>query len=447
MQIPATPPDFNSLFENLNSEEMRLIMGYNSPMDSKNRYVHWNKLRFLPTPEGFTTELWWLAIKQSRKNSFRSINIDNHNMDDLKFANIFDEKLFNLDKSATGKNFMNEQILNSHMKDTYLISSLIEESIRSSQLEGATTTRKVAKDMIQKGRDPRDTSEKMIFNNYEAMQFIRSIREEELTPNIIKELHRIVTKGTLKNEEDAGDYRVNADNIHVVASENAQILYTPPDESEIESRVQQICDFANNKIEGQKFIHPIIRAILLHFLLSYTHPFVDGNGRTARALFYWLMIKQGYWLIEFISISKILKNAPAKYGASFLETETDENDLTYFIDYQLEVIERAIKEFYTYYYKKIEDIEDFDKILEDNESLRKEFNVRQIAIIKHALKHPGYIYTIKEHSIINNVVYDTARKDLLQLAEKYSLLMKMKEGKTFNFFAPMNLKDRLDSVT
>ena len=87
--------------------------------------------------------------------------------------------------------------------------------------------------------------------------------------------------------------------------------------------------------------HHHIRAIILHFWLAYGHPFVDGNGRTARALFYWAMLHEGYWLFEFISISNILRKAPAQYGLSFLYSETDDNDLTYFIVAQTKVIRRA----------------------------------------------------------------------------------------------------------
>lgn len=52
----------------------------------------------------------------------------------------------------------------------------------------------------------------------------------------------------------------------------------------------------------------------LHFMLGYEHPFVDGNGRVARAMFDWAMLRNGYWLFEFISVSRIIRQAPAKYA-------------------------------------------------------------------------------------------------------------------------------------
>src|SRR5205814_10028127 len=56
--------------------------------------------------------------------------------------------------------------------------------------------------------------------------------------------------------------------------------------------------------------HPMVRSMILHFWLAYDHPFVDGNGRTARALFYWSMLRNGYWMFEYITISKIILSGP-----------------------------------------------------------------------------------------------------------------------------------------
>jgi Fic family protein len=63
------------------------------------------------------------------------------------------------------------------------------------------------------------------------------------------------------------------------------VFHTPPPAAELPARLEAMCDFANSKTPDT-FIHPVVRGIFLHFWLAYDHPFVDGNGRTARALFY-----------------------------------------------------------------------------------------------------------------------------------------------------------------
>ena len=219
--------------------------------------------------------------------------------------------LYEIDVQGGGELKATEQVANPNIRDSFLINSLIEESITSSQLEGAATTRKIAKEMLRQKRMPRDKSETMILNNYHAMEYIKDISNESLTPALIYELHRILSKNTLDNSDAEGELRVS-DDIYVGDDRDATVIHVPPKAEELQNRIENICNFANTS-NPTEFLHPVIRAIILHFLLAYDHPFEDGNGRTARALFYWSMLKQGYWTMEFISISRILKSAPAKY--------------------------------------------------------------------------------------------------------------------------------------
>ena len=298
--------------------------------------------------------------------------------------------------------------------------------------------------MLREGRRPKDKSEKMIYNNFNAMQFIRSVKNESITPEIIKELHKILTEGTLDDSSKIGAFRNGTDDIYVM--NNDEIVFTPPDYKEIEKRIKQLCHIANDPDFFGHFVHPVIKSIILHFYLSYIHPFIDGNGRTARALFYWSMLKNGYWLTEFISISRILKNAPSKYSVSFLYTETDDNDLSYFIDYQLKVIKRSIEELHLYIRNKINNIESVSKLIRSTK-LSNKLNPRQLSILKHAIKRPGYIYTINEHKNTHAIAYDTSRKDLLDLSDKYELLIKVKEGKGFIFLSPSNIEERIKKLS
>jgi Fic family protein len=182
----------------------------------------------------------------------------------------------------------------------------------------------------------------------------------------------------------------------------------------------------------------VIRAIILHFWLAYDHPFVDGNGRTARALFYWLMLRHNFWLFEFISISQIIRKAPIKYGRAFLYTETDDNDLTYFILYHLDVIRRAIKELHEYIKRKTEKLQALERELRGIVVL----NHRERSLINHALRHPHQRYTFKSHQTSHNVVYQTARNDLLDL-ERRGLLISQKIGKTWYFTPVGELEEKL----
>jgi len=438
--MPQTPPKLDELLPPLLEQANRFnaIIAAVSGPTHKGRYLHWDKLRYLRPPEDLTVREWWFAIRFARSRLLKGLPMRDSEGRAFRFAmpDLAQEQAYQITRDASGSIGMSEQVTNPATRDRYLVSSLIEEAITSSQLEGAATTREVAKEMIRTKRPPKDRGERMCLNNYVTMQQIRDLKGEPLTPELILGLHRNVTKGTLDKPDAAGRLRREDEKVEIVTPYN-EVLHTPPAAKELPKRMAAMCDFANGKTPDY-FIHPVARAILLHFWLAYDHPFVDGNGRTARALFYWSMLSQGYWLCEYISISQIIKKAPAKYGRAFLYTETDENDTTYFILHQLEVIQRAIEQLKRYLKKKADEIRQIEQLLRKSAQI----NHRQLGLLSHALRHSDAEYTVLSHQRSHNVAYDTARSDLLDLADR-GLLVQRKIGRTMYFSPASDLEGRL----
>jgi Fic family protein len=292
---------------------------------------------------------------------------------------------------------------------------------------------------LREGREPRNRSERMIINNYRALQFMREEMDGPLRPETVFELHRILTEGTLKDPSAAGRLQSFLDDrVAVYDRDDGQPVHKPPHADQLPERMQLLCDFANEGDDGEQFIHPVVRAILLHFWLAYDHPFEDGNGRTARILFFWLMRRRGYWLVEYLPISRILRQAPAQYGRAFLETETDEGDLTYFLIHQLRVIERAIDELHLYLRRKTGEIKEVEDLLHGVDI----FNRRQLALLSDALRHPDRSYTFGGHADIHRVTHETARADLSRLADR-RLLKRRRVGREYAFDSTTDLAKRL----
>ncbi|WP_207385179.1 Fic family protein [Legionella beliardensis] len=406
-------------------------------------YLHWDKIRHLSPPLNLTSEQWWFFIKIARSALYKKLPFEDKYKNPFVIAtpDIMQQKLHLIDR-LSGNSIQSPTLtINKNLRDTYVIQSLIEEAITSSQLEGASTTRQIAKEMLRARRKPTNLSERMIFNNYEAMQFVREVRDIPLTKEIILELQGTLTKDTLDNPKAIGCLR-KSDDIRIWDNTD-KILHVPPNFYELDERIQKICDFANSKEDDYKFfLHPVIKAILLHFMLAYDHPFEDGNGRTARALFYWSMANQGYWLMEFISISQIIKKSPIRYALAYLHTETDSNDVTYFAIQQLDIILKAIEYLHEFINEKGRKTRETEKLIYTNQSLKNQLNHRQIALIMHALKHPKTQYLIETHRQSHNITYQTARTDLLELGE-LGLLIKQKIGKAFVFIVPTNLETRI----
>lgn len=451
MRVPTEPPDPLKLLEKAIKRGAQKLMNVikdagGAAPDGK--YRHWDTLRHIAPPGDLTAEEWWLGIKLARQQLYVELPLSAKEGKSFRYALVdaAQRMLHFIDKNASGAIQVEEVVTDPTARDTYLVKSLIEEAITSSQLEGASTTRAAAKDMLQRGRKPRDRSEQMIYNNYQAMQFIRSVKTAALTPSVILELHRILTYKTLDDPSAAGRLR-RADEGIVVADAFGGLLHSPPDASSLSDRLKALCAFANERSDddARRFVHPVLRAILLHLALAYDHPFVDGNGRTARALFYWSMAAQGFWLSEFISISRILKKAPARYSEAFLYVETDDNDATYFLLSQLSVIQRAIRALHEYLAAKTKEIRETEEVLRHSAFVSAAFNYRQLALLNHALKHPGFSYTFESHRRSHGVTYQTARTDLLAL-EEAGLVERLVRGRTFVFVAPDDLKRRIDGL-
>lgn len=441
----APPPDFDTMMAAIEPDRLMKVVRSELTRHA-GEYVHWDKLRQLEPPPDLTSEEWWLAIKWGRQALLRPFALTDSSGHQFEYSSpdLVLRMLHHVDQRCSGEIAMPEVVTaDDQARQHYLVNSLMEEAIRSSQLEGATTSRRVAKDLLRSGRPPRDRSERMILSNYEALQFMRGMGGT-LTPPTILELHRILTRETLDDPSAAGRLQTpDEQRVGVFDRGTDRLLHQPPPADQLPARLEALCAFANEPDDSERFIHPVVRAILLHFWLAYDHPFEDGNGRTARALFYWYMRARGYWLVEYLSISRILADAPAKYGKAFLHTETDERDTTYFIVFQLEVIQRAIAELHAYLDRKVKEIREVERLTRAGSD---RFNHRQLALLGHAIRTPGHGYTFNSHSASHGVTHETARNDLLPLVDE-GLLERRRVGRRYMFSAHPQLTERLKQIS
>lgn len=442
MKLPVTPPPWRQLFEDHAGELGRILSLHLGP-EVKGRYEHWDHLRHLTPPDGLTAEQWWLGIKLARSALQRRLPLLDKlgNPLTVVLGDSIQRKLFLAARDAAGALRGQDGVQPDSMRERYLMRSLMEEAMTSSQLEGAATTTQVAKDMLRSGRQPRDYGERMIYNNYVAMRELQEWRRRPLTPEAIFEMHRMLTDGTLEDAECAGRLRRKGEDI-VVEDETGKVLHVPPSAQKLPARMQALCDFANQADDDEHFIHPVVRAIIIHFQIGYDHPFVDGNGRTARTLFYWSMLRSGFWMAEYLSISSILRQAPAHYMRAYLHTETDATDTTYFVSHQLDVLLEAIDGVHGYIARKQREQANAAALLKPGSKLARLLNHRQRALLLNALKHPEKLFTIEVHRRTHDTSYQTARADLLWLVEA-GLMNQHRQGKAFVFTARPDLDKKL----
>lgn len=402
MHLPRNPP----VLETILSDEKRSKMILSDDIgkiarEYNERYLHWSEVRLRKT-EGFDADTVWARMKLSRMDSGNTLNFGR-----TQYTYCITDRTMRILREFdmnTSSGILPETMDDSR-KVYHSVSSLMDESIASSQMEGAVTTTKVAKELLSKNLHPKDRSERMIVNNYRAMLFIKDHKEEPLTPDLIKEIHRIVTDRTL-DERLTGRFRDN-DDVVVQDSLTGEVFHTPIPKEEIELSIRQLCDFINDE---NGFLHPIIKGIILHYAIAFIHPFEDGNGRVARTLFYWYELKSGYWLMEYLTISKYIKEHKSKYEESYIFGETDGNDMTYFILYNLKALTDSSDRFKEYLRRKTEE----ERTVADDLS-GSGLNSRQIGIVTSLMN--GETVTVRSVQKQYGVSLNTSRADIRLLLE------------------------------
>lgn len=442
----AEAPSIPDLIEKLTVDEALDTMTFSAEVLPRDRYLHWDKLRHLKPPDGLSSEQWWLKIKLARSDEMRQLPLTDPGGNPFGYTlpDTAHRHLHHIAQRCSGEVAMDEVVTSEREAgQRFLVNSLMEEAIRSSQLEGATTSRVIAKELLRSGREPKNRSERMIANNYRALQFMREEMGETLSPDSVLELHRIVTEGTLDDPTAAGRLQQPGEKrVAVFDRDDGEAIHKPPPAEQLPERMHLLCEFANEKEDGERFVYPVVRAILLHFWLAYDHPFVDGNGRTARILFFWLMQRRGYWLAEYLPISRLIRKAPSQYARAFVEAETDGGDTTYFLIHQLKVIERSIDDLHRYLRRKIAEVRDVERLLHGDDEL----NGRQLALLTDAIRHPDGLYSLESHAASHRVSHETARSDLKQLVDR-GLLIRRRRGRMHVFEPAPDLENGLRKST
>ena len=281
--------------------------------------------------------------------------------------------------------------------------AVLDEAVYSSVIEGAFTTRKEAQAFIWEGRTPKNKSEQMVKNNYEALTYVLENIDVPITKETIFQIYSLVTKDTLEEPAASDCYRSEP---VFVRSQRGEVVHTAPRAEQVPQMMDALVAFI-----ADSELSPLIKACVAHFYFVYVHPFIDGNGRTARALSYMILLQAGYDFFRYFSISGVIAEERSKYYKAIKDVEDDGYDMTYFIDYSIGMLARTVK--------KMEDRLVNKVVMEErlNQLKTSGANDRLIAGAEWLLKSPNNSVTIKAWEKKFGVVTETARQDLFKLEE------------------------------
>lgn len=443
MLFKLKKPDISSIDKNqplelLSEERGSEIFDFVKKV-SNTEYIYWDVFRHkAPSPKNISKESLWTVTKLIRKA--QSIKTPIRDKDGNLFVwsklQYFEQFFHELDMNTGGGLFVGNFDIDKANKQKLISRGIMEEAIASSQLEGAATSRQAAKKMLREGKKPKNRSEQMILNSYVSMKSIEeSYKEKDMTMDLLLELHGMITLDTIDSEGERPRLRNENDPIVVSDEVSGEIYHEGPLMSFALPELERLVAFANDDLEATEFIHPVIKAIMLHFWIGYLHPFTDGNGRLARLLFYWYLMKKGYWAFAYLPISKVIKRSPKQYIMAYVYSEQDDNDLSYFINYNIQKIKLAVRDF----------IEYLERQASMNVSMREKYgaqyklNERQIHLLQYLYGDADGGTTLIAHMNVHQVSKMTARNDLKDLVQK-GFLSSMKQGRNVSYSGTEEIK-------
>lgn len=407
MKTPAMPPDYIEEFAGAAKTlggDLAAALG----QSSLEPYDPWDKFRYQTPPFGLSISQWWGIVRLQRENNAIPISLRQQSGKPFHYClpafisrecYFLSQKLSSLDMSVS-----------EYQRDKFIYNGLTDEAIYSAQLEGASTSRRVARQLLEQNREPKDVSERMIVNNYLAMENLQGLLDCKATPDFIQDLHRTVTEGTLEIASDAGTIQSDQNDRVKIFGDSNQVIYVPPPASELPARIQELCDFINN---SDPWMHPLLKAMVVNFMVGYDHYFADGNGRTARSLFYWMLLKADFPAARFLVVSSLLKKATAQYARAFLNVEYDGGDLTYFLIYQLQILRRAVEQLEKHLADDLRQVAELKGRLKD----RADLNNRQIDILLESRGEPEKLWTAQMVAERFRVSRPSGHGDLSSLEE------------------------------
>ena len=410
-----------------------------------NDYRPWRKIRIIAMDLGLDPYEVWDATKFQRflRSWMPSVRQNDGSPFSFSHDALVSAIVHRIDRATGGGGTVafdstrTGSIADEDRKLTFRIKTLMDEAAESSIIEGAAITRKNAVEMLRADRPPKTKGERMVVNNYLAMQQVKKWTDRPLTVEMLIELQALLTNGTNPDEE-RGRLRQSGEDVRVWDERDNVPVYTPPPADQLPARLEALCEFANNNHNEADFLHPLVKASILHFMIGYEHPFVDGNGRTARAIFYWYALRHGYTIFEYLAISEIIRKGFAKYPQAYIDTELDQGDLTYFVVYKLRVIEQALDRLSQHLKQEQDRIDRSEAILK----VARGINLRQRLLLEHSLRHSGTGYTVKSHANSNGTTLRTARADLQELV-KLRLMITSKRGKEAIYHVLPKLAERM----
>jgi Fic family protein len=290
--------------------------------------------------------------------------------------------------------------------------ALILEAHYSTHIEGTALTLEQAKRIFSgeevKGIQADDRKE--LLNYKKAMDFVSTYlgKEDPVTEGLIREIHKILVQDVRGDQSSPGKYRQIQN--YVVNSKTGEIIYIPPPPLEVPHMMQNFTQWLNK----DKNMSDILIAGITQFQFVHIHPFLDGNGRTARLLSTLILYKTGYDFKKLFTLSEYYdKDRPAYYKA--IQSVRENNmDMTFWLEYFTEGLSSQMDNIR----EKSKRIIKYEEVLQDAELLGlkdRQINALRFIINNQSISRSQYVEKFKVSLRTANYDLDLLRsKELIK---------------------------------
>lgn len=404
-------------------------------------YLDWDELTRRPLPAGLSASDMWRLLTMLRRFSATRFPIR-----DLRgrvwWYTLTREASLCVDaieRYCRTDSVVHRAVLHRHGRRV-LVASRIRETIAACQLDGVVVAPEEAENLLMSGRAPRSATEQLVLNAHALLYEADDLGDEPFSPKLLLRLHERLLEGVDVSRLERRPPR------HGFTDR----IETEPITPDVRARVvAEYCAYANG--ESGDASEPV--AVKAHALINtgqFWGFFPDFGGIIGRCAFRLYATQRGYPVLGYLPVSSAYQAwVEGRVGSSLVRFTRLEDPRSYGetdVDYTADVLTylqltvAAMDELLT----SIDHVRQRDAEMRSVLDHDVALNYRQRSVIATALAHPEHEFRIREHRTAQNVVYATARADLLDLVERGYLTQEMR-GKAFVFLPTPDLASRLDT--
>lgn len=284
--------------------------------------------------------------------------------------------------------------------------ALVLEAYHTTHIEGTQLTLEQS-EQLWAGKqltkvDPDDVKE--LLNYRKAFELVANYIEDgaPIVEGLIREIHKHLVLGVRGNAAAPGEYRKIQN--YVVNSQTKEVIYTPPPVYEVPQMMQALVQWINQETS----VHPVLVAGISQFQLVHIHPFLDGNGRTARLLSTLCLYRSGYDFKKLFTISEYYDRNRVDYYQAIQSVREHNMDMTHWLEYFTEGLSTQLQEVKTLGRQAIE---------QDLFAKQHNLSERQKIAVEYIIKHDSL--TIQEfEKLCPGVTRRTLQRELKEVIDK-----------------------------